>query len=76
MSKTVTITSAMSSEQQQTAMDMLVWLFNVTASYLKTLLDLFISFFTRADVLWVIVILTVAFFVFWVLKRKFFRKGF
>lgn len=76
MAKTVEITSAISETQKEQAMDMLVGLFNVTASYLKSLLDLFVWFFTRADVLWVIVILTVAWFVFWVLKRKFFRKGF
>ena len=76
MAATVAVTSAMSSAQTESAMDMLVWLFNITASYLKTLLDLFIAFFTRADVLWVIVILTVALFVWGVLRRKFFRKGF
>ena len=76
MAATVNVVSAMTETQKESAMDMLVWLFNVTASYLKTLLDLFIGFFTRADVLWVIVILSIAWFVYWVLKRKFFRRGF
>ena len=76
MAATVNVVSAMTETQKESAMDMLVWLFKVTASYLKTLLDLFIGFFTRADVLWVIVILSIAWFVYWVLKRKFFRKGF
>lgn len=76
MAASVNITSAITETQKEGALDLLVWLFNVTASYLKTLLDLFIAFFTRADVLWALVVLTVALFVWGVLKRKFFKKGF
>lgn len=74
--KPVQITSAMTTEQTEQAENMLTGLFNITVSYLKTLLELFIWFFTRSDVLGVLVIVTVALFVFGVLKRKFWRKGF
>lgn len=72
----VNVVSAMSDWQKEQAENMLTGLFNVTVSYLKTLLDLFVWFFTRSDVLWVLVIVTVALFIFGVLRRKFMRKSF
>ena len=49
MAATVNVVSAMTETQKESAMDMLVWLFNVTASYLKTLLDLFIEFWRESS---------------------------
>lgn len=72
----VNIVTAISETQKIQAENFFTTLFNATVSYLTTFINITIWFFTRQDVLWALVLVTVWLFVFGVIKRKFFRKGF
>lgn len=66
----ITLRSAVSEEQKSQAYALLAKLMSFVGSFIYTIADLFISFFTQNTVLWTLVILFV--FVF-VLRRVFMR---